>query len=135
MNILQKSVLSAAIMMASSICHANPFNHGDHNDPLQGFGTGSVETLNCGSLSLDDCIIPTRLVQFSAQWCYDKVPDIGDGIMFSVTDSYYTFVGYYNLYILTVSDNGSSGSNYSVTLHYSCYGRYHEGQRGFPTDG
>ncbi|MCJ8267873.1 MAG: hypothetical protein MJK04_00550 [Psychrosphaera sp.] len=135
MNILQKSVLSAALMMASSICHAGPFNHVDHNDLQKLFGANSIDTLDCGSFSLINCITPSSLAQISTQWCYDQVPDLGDGVMFSVTDSYYTFANSQNVYILSASDNGTNGNNYSVTLHYSCYGNQHQGKKDHSMEG
>jgi hypothetical protein len=126
MNILQKSVLSAAIILASGYCQATEFNHGNHDDPYGLFGTDSIDTLNCGSLSLASCISAVSLTNITQQWCRNKVVDDTDGAL-PWGQGYMHTVQSYALHIISATDNGSISNNYSVELQYSCSGYGHPG--------
>ena len=134
MNILKKTILSASIVLTSSACLADQYNHGNHNDPHNLFGTNSIDTLSCGSSSLASCISAINLEAIAKQWCRNKVVDDTDGIL-QWGQAYYHTVQQYALHIISATDNGSGINNYSVDLQYSCAGYIHPGQKMSHTPG
>ncbi len=126
MKTIYKTALASSLLLMSSQALAQPYNHGNHNDPQILFGTSSIDTLNCGSSSLSACISAVNLENISKQWCRNMVVDVTDGPL-PYGQSYYHTVQSYALHIISATDNGSLTNNYSIDLLYSCSGLNHPG--------
>lgn len=126
MKHLKKSLLTAAVVMASGVAQAAPYNHGNHNDPQVLFGTNSVNTISCGSMSLSSCISAINLEAIAAQLCRNKVVDDTDGLL-PWGQAYFHTVQQYALHVISAIDNSPGVNNYSVDLEYSCSGYKHPG--------
>ena len=126
MNLLKKSKVLAVMALSSSVCLADIYNHGNHNDDQVLFADDSISTLNCGSSTLATCISGVNLTNVTQQWCRNKVTDDTDGpLLFG--QGYYHTVQSYALHIMSATDNDydASTNDYSVDIDYSCSGLSH----------
>lgn len=124
---LIKTGLVLLVTAASTIAMAGPYNHIDHNDPSRTIATNVIDTLNCGSLPLADCITPVNITNWGQQACKDKVLDMSDGVAIGFYDPYYHTINSYAERIISVVDNnnGSGAFAYTVNIQHSCHGFIH----------